>query len=145
VRLLTEVQQTTGFSVIAYAHALGLSVRVGTLATIVIAGLLIARAAVALRRDDEIAGFTWIPLIVLVASPIVWNHYLMILFVPLIVRAPQIDRRWLVIAPLGPVIVSSTADTPFLLPFVLAFVVGFVLVIARGPERPAQRVAPAAR
>ena len=131
VRLVAQIQQTDGFSVIAYAHFAGLSVLAGTVATAAVAGLVAWRAASAQCRGDELAVFTWVLLLVLEASPIVWTHYLPILCIPLALAAPRVDRRWLVVVPLAPVMTSTTLDLPLMLPLVLVFVVGVVLIVER--------------
>ena len=133
VRLIAQIQQTDGFSVIAYVHAAGFSVAAGSLVTVLLAGMLAWRAVAAQRRGDELACFTCMLALVLVASPIVWTHYLPILFVPLVLRAPRLDRRWLVIVPLAPVMTSSTIDLPFLLPLVAVFLAGFAVAMRGTP------------
>jgi hypothetical protein len=83
------------FSAQGAAYALGLSPAVGTdvgLALALLVGAFAFRAATRGRRDTAL---TLTLVAALLASPIVWMHYLSLLFVPLAARRPSFDLAWL--------------------------------------------------
>ena len=95
--LLTDIESTRGYSAVAYANLIGISGRAASFAPYVVgAGLLAGLWIVSKRRAgaDE-AAFLLGVLAVLAFSPIVWHHYLVMLFVPLAVYCPRFAPIWL--------------------------------------------------
>jgi uncharacterized membrane protein len=95
--LLTDIERTRGYSAVAYANLIGISGGAASLAPYALgAALLAALWFVARRRAG--ADETMFLLGVLAAlgfSPIVWHHYLVLLFVPLAVCCPRFAPIWL--------------------------------------------------
>jgi len=82
-------------SVISVADALGLPGGVGRLVALVagltLAGMALRRA----RRGEDFGPFVFLLAAALVMSPIVWQHYLLLLAVPLAIARPTISVEWL--------------------------------------------------
>lgn len=96
LRLVAEVEQADSFSPTALAIALGVP---GETAQLLATGLGLALLAAALlhrrTRHDEWTLLVAVLGVALVCSPIVWAHYLVLLFVPLAVARPQFSWVWL--------------------------------------------------
>jgi hypothetical protein len=97
---LSATEAQNSFSTAGFAHALGASPVLGEYAGLAL-GLALAvlalRAGRAGRRD---AAFTLAIVASLLASPIVWAHYFVLVFLPLAVRAPRFNALWLVALPM---------------------------------------------
>jgi hypothetical protein len=94
--LLTDIENTRGYSAVAYANLVGISGHAASLAPYVLgACTLPALWAVSRRREggDE-AAFLLGVLLLLAFSPIVWHHYLVLLFIPLAVVRPRFAPIW---------------------------------------------------
>ena len=94
--LLTEIESKRGYSPVAYANALGISGGAADLAPYAVGVCLLgAMWFVSRRREggDE-AAFLLGVLALLAFSPIVWHHYLVLLFVPLAIYCPRFAPIW---------------------------------------------------
>lgn len=95
LRSLSGIEGPTSFSLMSLGEALTGSSSVGT-GVMVTAGIValyaVARAAVA--REDEQA-FRRSIVAALALSPILWNHYLVLLVVPLALMRPRFSPVWL--------------------------------------------------
>jgi alpha-1,2-mannosyltransferase len=91
---VTAALDRTGYGVVAFAAHLGLGHAVGT----VLAVALGACAAVVCfrygRRGREVEALILSIVLMLVASPVVWNHYLALLIVPLALARPRLSAAW---------------------------------------------------
>ncbi len=90
---LSAIEAHNSFSAVGLAFALGLPLGAGTIIGFALGGAAAAlsfRAGVSGRRDD---AFTYGLLAALLFSPIVWMHYLVLLFVPLAARVPRFGAR----------------------------------------------------
>ena len=85
------------FSLYATGMALGLPSAAATVVTILVGGSLLF-AAHRHSRDDESRTFRILVVAALVLSPLVWSHYLAILFVPLALWRPRFSPLWLISA-----------------------------------------------
>jgi hypothetical protein len=107
---LTFIQELRATSLVAILIALGLSPSAATaLALIAGAGVLLAawRAA---RRAEERTAFGLVIIATLTAAPIVWDHYLVLLFIPIALRSPRLSALWFL--PLtAPLLVAGLAAT----------------------------------
>jgi alpha-1,2-mannosyltransferase len=95
--LLSDIESTRGYSAVAYAKLAGISGDAAALAPYVLGACLLAAIWIASKRRhraDE-AAFMLAVLAVLACSPIVWHHYLVLLFVPLAVYRPRFGPLWL--------------------------------------------------
>lgn len=79
---------------LAHSHSLGVATFVG-----ILVGVLLLVLAL-LSGNDELA-FGLSILAGLSAATIVWDHYLIILFVPIAIAAPRFSSRWLWVIALG--------------------------------------------
>jgi hypothetical protein len=58
--------------------------------------VLLALAMVRAARGSDLGYFAAALLVGLLASPILWSHYLVLLFVPLAISRPRLDWVWLI-------------------------------------------------
>ncbi|HEY2595640.1 MAG TPA: glycosyltransferase family 87 protein [Chloroflexota bacterium] len=93
---LIDGQWRTGYSMLAVASHLGLTRGVGELL------LLGGSAAVALAllhqgfiRGRERGAMVLTVALMLIASPVVWSHYFVLLLVPIALARPRVSRLWL--------------------------------------------------
>ena len=94
--VLTEIEDDRGYSPVAYANLIGIDGGVASAAPYVVgAGLLATLWYVSRRREgaDEAAFLVGV-LLLLACSPIVWHHYLVLLFVPLAIYCPRFAPIW---------------------------------------------------
>jgi alpha-1,2-mannosyltransferase len=98
--------QIRGHSVVAAALRLGASPHTARLLALGVA-LAVAGIVVRLAGDRDLGTFTAALAFGLLASPILWTHYLVVLFVPLALAHRRADAAWLAtiaywISPLEP-------------------------------------------
>jgi hypothetical protein len=94
--LLTDIEKDRGYSAVAYANLIGISGHAASLAPYAAGACLLAALwLVSERREgaDE-ATFLMGVLVLLALSPIVWHHYLVLLFVPLALYSPRLTPIW---------------------------------------------------
>jgi hypothetical protein len=93
--------QTCGVSLSALALELGAGDMLATSIRAAAAGaLLVCAWQLAQRADGDRRSFAAAMGALVVAAPIVWSHYLIYFLVPLVLVAPRLERRWLVLAAL---------------------------------------------
>jgi hypothetical protein len=94
--LLTEIESTRGYSAVAYANLAGISGHAASLAPYVLGTCVMAGVWIAGRRREggDEAAFLLAVLGLLALSPIVWHHYLVLLFIPLAVYCPRFAPIW---------------------------------------------------
>lgn len=93
---LVDGQWRTGYSVLAIASHLGLGRGAGEL-LLLGASALIALAVIqqgAFRRHEREAMVLAVALM-LVASPVVWSHYFVLLLIPIALARPRLSPLWL--------------------------------------------------
>lgn len=93
---LSAIEAHHSFSTTGFAYAVGLPQNVGTAAGIVLGLWVCVVAFRAGRRGERDVAFTLALVASLFLSPIVWPHYLALLFIPLAARAPRFNVLWLV-------------------------------------------------
>ena len=95
--LLTDIESNRGYSAVAYANLIGISGQAATFAPYVLGVCLLAALWVVSRRREgaDEAAFLLGVLVALAFSPIVWHHYLVLLFVPLGIYCPRFAPIWL--------------------------------------------------
>jgi alpha-1,2-mannosyltransferase len=97
---LSAAEAQNSFSAGGLAYALGAPAALGGYVGLV-AGLATALLAWrAARRGNRDAAFTLAIVAALVASPIVWAHYLVLLFLPIAARSPRFSALWLAPLPI---------------------------------------------
>jgi hypothetical protein len=136
--LLSGIEQRQGFSTVSNALALGLGERVASVVPYVLGAGVTALLWVAVRRGGPRAdahGFLLAVLAMLVLSPIVWLHYLVLLLVPLAVLRPRFGLAWLMPCLLWALpFAGYTPANPLQRVAVIAAILGTV-AFAIGPRR----------
>jgi hypothetical protein len=96
LRLVAEVEQADSFSLTSLGIAFGISAEGAQLASMALGLLLFAAvAARRSRRNDDLTMLVVAIAAALICSPIVWGHYLVLLFVPLAIARPYFGLIWL--------------------------------------------------
>jgi alpha-1,2-mannosyltransferase len=94
VRLVERAEGPLSYSVVAL---LGLSGTASTAATVMLSLAAIAAIWIAARgRDGDRRAFVVAVLASLLATPLVWLHYFLLLFVPIALYRPRLSRIWFV-------------------------------------------------
>ncbi|MGI8478652.1 MAG: glycosyltransferase family 87 protein [Gaiellaceae bacterium] len=129
LRKLAELEAEESYSLVGAFAAGGLE---GTSARILsgaIAVALLVGCALYARRDDDLRSFTCALAAALAFTPILWQHYLVMLLVPLAVARPRFSAIWLVPALLwaAPREDNGSAIQTFLPVLAAAALVVFVL------------------
>jgi hypothetical protein len=106
---LSFIQEGRSDSVVAVLLAAGLTASAAqALALAAATGLLGLAWRVGHSGGDQRRAFGLAVMAALTASPIVWDHYLVLLFVPIALLSPSYSQLWLV--PLaGPILVATSA------------------------------------
>ena len=103
LRLVAQVEERDSYSVTALGLAMGLPRPVAQVGAVLLgAAALAASVALARRARAEQDAFVMILAAALLFSPIVWGHYLLLLFVPIALRYPRFSPLWLAIAWMPP-------------------------------------------
>jgi hypothetical protein len=98
-KMLSDLSGAEGhdsFSMTGLAYALGASPNVGTVLGVALGLAVTAYALRAARQGKRDAAYTLAIVAALLATPIVWMHYLVLLLLPLAVRYPRLNWVWLV-------------------------------------------------
>ena len=98
LRVLNEVFRKGSYSPQALALALGASPAAAAAVSIVLA--IIGVGVIFLLRRRERDAFAAAVVISLLATPILWMHYLVLLIVPLVLLSPYLSVWWLALVPL---------------------------------------------
>ena len=94
VRLLNEVQRWKSYSVQSLFISLHLPASASELAAGAVAVAAIAVLVLLRRRGDGVT-FGVAVVAALIATPILWNHYLVLLLVPIALARPRLSPLWL--------------------------------------------------
>jgi hypothetical protein len=93
VHVLGQLEAPVSYSVVAF---LGLGGRGATVVTVVLSLGAVAAVVLAARGPDgDRRAFTVAVLVSLVATPLLWLHYLVLLFVPIALYRPRFSGLWL--------------------------------------------------
>jgi hypothetical protein len=139
VRLLNDTQRWRSYSI----QSLFISFHLAPAASEILAGAAAAAAVVALvllrRRGDEIT-FGAAVVVALIATPILWNHYLILLLAPIGLARPRFAPLWLLPVVLWVTPHPESVGVVWRIVFVLA-VVGAVGVVTVGGRSLTERLA----
>jgi hypothetical protein len=94
VRLLNEVQQWKSYSAQTLFISLHFSVPASEFVAALV-GIAAVGAVVLLRRRDDGVTFAAAVAAALIATPILWMHYLVLLLVPIALARPRLAPLWL--------------------------------------------------
>jgi glycosyl transferase family 87 len=95
LRSLSSFESSMSLSLLSLGEGLSGSYFVGLAAAVVAGSALLYGMARSASRGDELRAFSLSIVAALAMSPIVWNHYLVILFVPLALTRPRFSVLWL--------------------------------------------------
>lgn len=137
VRRITEIQGEQSYSFRGMGAALGWDETVGQVVGGVVGLALLALCVVRGRRGDDLGSFACAIAAGLALTPIVWQHYLVVLFVPLAIARPRFTWLWLlpVLPWLSPRAGHGDGLEPFIPAFVAIVVFAAVLVAAARRHR----------
>jgi hypothetical protein len=133
VSRISEIQAERSYSIPGMAAALGFDPVVGQ-ALMLIAGAALLVVGVNLgRHGDDRRAFTCALAATLALTPIVWQHYLAILVVPLALARPRFSALWLLPAVLwlSPRVGNGDGLEPFLPALVVVLLVSLLLARPR--------------
>jgi hypothetical protein len=103
LRMVAAVEQADSFSPTALGIALGLPANAAQLASLALGlGLLVWAGMHERTRTDDRRLLVVVLGVALICSPIVWGHYLVLLFVPLALVYPRFSPLWLATAWMTP-------------------------------------------
>lgn len=130
---LTELVGADSFSLYAFVLSLGASPAVARAVMVAVGVALLGGAALVVRRrEGDRRAFALAFAAAFALSPVVWPHYLALLFAPLALARPRLSALWVVSLPLWLVTTAwSDGDPKQILP-VLAFTVVVLAVSAFG-------------
>lgn len=122
---LSMVDFDASYSIVAIADELGLGRTVGRVLTLVVGGIALAGVFHLARRNDDFGAYTVSIAAALALSPVVWQHYLVLLAVPLAIARPRFSAAWLL-----PILlwVSPRAENGDVVQVLLPALVGALLV-----------------
>jgi hypothetical protein len=140
--VLADVESDRGYSAVAFAGALGLGSSTASLAPYAAGACALAALALVVRRggrEADAVAFLLGVLAALAFSPIVWQHSLALLLVPLAVLRPRFGAVWTL-----PVLLWLTPDTAGVVPvgklLLAAAVVAALCLLAVQPGGGRRRV-----
>jgi len=139
---LAYVSESAGVSLVAGLMRLGADegpARVAALTAALL--LLLASARLGRARDGDRRAFTLAIVAALVASPIVWPHYLELLIIPIAVASPRLSPLWWVPLLTWAAPVAQTRHHPWAIAPDLALVALVGFLATRPLDRPRRAVA----
>ena len=92
---LADVQAAKSFSFVGSADALGLGTSFGRAATVLVGGALLLGCVRFARERDERRSFTCAVAAAIALTPVLWQHYLVLLVVPVALARPRFSAIWL--------------------------------------------------
>ena len=95
LRVYSEIQAETSYSIVGVASLFGAGDSIARLVTLIVGALLLLGCIRAGRRAEDLRAFTFAIAGALALSPIVWQHYLVLLAVPLAISRPRFSMLWL--------------------------------------------------
>ena len=139
LRRLTEFEAVHGYSLSGTASHLGLSNAASYVLAIVIGSGLLGGCLMFARRGDDQRSFALATAAALALTPVLWQHYLLLLLVPLAVARPRFSVLWLL-----PVVLwfsprATYDDVEKVLPLLVTAVLLLILLRPRSPEARAGR------
>lgn len=143
---LSSVEGSAGISLASVGRALGVSRTLADLVGLGACAGLLAVAWWSLRRPDgEARAFGLAVMAGLVASPLVWPHYLALVFVPIALLSPTLSPLWLVplIAYLAPTELTH-GDLWRMLPYLAIELIVVCALCFTGAARQAREASPEA-
>jgi hypothetical protein len=94
IRVFVDVQRWKSYSFEGLLSSVGVSTTLGQLGAAAAALAGIALIALAARERDERSAFSAAVIVALLATPILWLHYLALLVVPIALARPRLSPLW---------------------------------------------------
>ncbi len=94
LRRLSEYERDRSYSLHAVLTGVGLPSSVASGAMVAVAAVLLVGVFFLGRRGAELPAFALAIAVALAVSPIVWQHYLVLLLVPLAIARPRLSVSW---------------------------------------------------
>jgi hypothetical protein len=91
---LAEIHASQSYSIVGMAAALGVGSIGGHAALLLVGGALLVACVALAQRGDDGRAFTLAVAATLALTPILWQHYLCLLLVPLAVARPRFSPLW---------------------------------------------------
>lgn len=128
LRFLQDLNAERGYSPIGVLRSLGVGDELAVAVAVAIGGALLLAAIVLARRGEDAGALTLALGAALALSPIVWQHYLVLLLVPMAILRPRFSVLWLlpVLLWLSP---RSNSNGDGLEPFIPLLVASIVIVV----------------
>ncbi|MDP9258180.1 MAG: DUF2029 domain-containing protein [Actinomycetota bacterium] len=132
---LAQISEGVSVSLVSGLLKLGIGGQQARAAGLAVSALLIFSAwRLARRPDGDRTAFSLAVIACLTISPMVWPHYLALLFVPIALMSPRLSKLWfapllLYVAPLGQVKGNPWEVVPYIA--ILGLVAGAVIQRAR--------------
>src|SRR4051812_8513159 len=121
------------YSAISFLHALGLhGAAAQGVAGLVAVGALAAVVLLARRPNGDVASFAAAIGAALLISPIVWTHYLVLLYVPIAIVRPRLSGLWLLPLLLWPLAGQESHGSMPRLLLVLGLLAVWLYCVSRG-------------
>lgn len=98
LEVAAQVYATHGYSVATMAGALGASAGVAVWGAIAVGVATAVMAVIEGRRGHDETALSLAVLAAVVGSPIVWDHYYVLLLVPLAILRPRFSAPWVLLA-----------------------------------------------
>lgn len=116
VRHLSDIHSVQSYSIVGMLAAVGVGSTAAHALMIVVGGLVLGACVVLARRGDDARAFTLAVAATLALTPILWQHYLCLLIVPLAIARPRFSPLWLLPAVLwiAPRVGHGEGIEPFL-------------------------------
>jgi hypothetical protein len=110
---MSYLQEGRAVSVVTVLLVAGLSPTAASLGAFLIAGLILAGAwRIARHPGGDRRAFGLVVIAALTATPIVWEHYMVLLFVPVALASPRLSRLWLLPLCTPLIVVLSSGIVP---------------------------------
>jgi len=135
LRSVTGHEETDSYSISGALRVLGLGVVAARGAALLATGGLLGACLVFGRRGDEGRALVAAVLASLASTPVLWQHYLMLLLVALAVVRPRLSVAWFlpILLWLSPTTGNGSSGQTLLVPLVAAAVGAACLLPAEGP------------
>jgi alpha-1,2-mannosyltransferase len=95
LRHFTQLREHYGYSLTGYVERLGAGRTLAYAIPLALAGALVIGSFMQGRRRREESAFILVIAASLVATPILWLHYLVLLAIPIAIRRPRLHPLWL--------------------------------------------------
>jgi alpha-1,2-mannosyltransferase len=142
---LAELEAKKSYSFVGVTDGLGLGTTAGQVLAVSVGFALLSICVVLGRRGDDLRSFTAAVAAALAFTPVIWQHYLVLLLVPLAVARPRFSGLWLLPIALWLAERDGNGEPiQTVLPLLVTVVVVTALLVKPSPAPVATSPAPAA-